>query len=144
MAGPAGGGNKARKLEFLLADALSKSCDSLITTGGIQSNQVRQAAGVAAIEGMQAHLVLRLPAYDMGAQYTINGNLLLCRLLGAKIHPVPFESDRGAYMQDLAEVLHQKGANPYIVPFGGTNALSTLGAVDLGVEAAEQAASLGF
>jgi len=142
--GPAGGGNKTRKLEFLLADALNKDCDSLITSGSFQSNQVRQSAGVAAKEGMQAHLVLRLPEHSMDKQYMTNGNVFLCQLLGAKIYQVNFECDREAYMQNVAKTLSEKSLKPYIVPFGGTNALSTLGAVDLGVEAAEQALSLGF
>ena len=142
--GPAGGGNKTRKLEYLLADALNKDCDSLITTGSFQSNQVRQSAGAAAKEGMQAHLVLRLPEHSMDKQYMTNGNVFLCHLLGAKIYQVSFECDREAYMQRVAKTLREKSLKPYIVPFGGTNALSTLGAVNLGVEAAEQAVSLGF
>tara|TARA_B100000676_G_C18039877_1_gene824228 strand:- start:407 stop:1414 length:1008 start_codon:yes stop_codon:yes gene_type:complete len=144
MVGPGGGGNKTRKLAYLLADALSKNCDSLITTGSFQSNQVRQSAGAAAKEGLQAHLVLRLPEHIMDKQYMTNGNVFLCQLLGAKIYQVSFESDREKFMQDLANNLKVNGLRPYIVPFGGTNALSTLGAIDLGIEAAEQASSLGL
>ena len=92
--GPAGGGNKTRKLAFLLSDALNQACDSLITTGSFQSNQVRQSAGVAAKEGIQAHLVLRLPEHRMDKQYMTSGNVFLCQLLGAKIHQVNFECDR--------------------------------------------------
>lgn len=139
VAGPAGGGNKARKLEFILAQAKSEGCDTLITAGVLQSNQARQAAGIAAKAGMRAEIVLSQPRRDMGPDYETNGNVLLCRLLGANIHLVPSDCDREKFMEELAEDLQAKGHAPFIVPVGASNVLGTLGIVDCALEINDQA-----
>ena len=119
--GLATGGNKTRKLEYLVADALQKKCDVLITGGAAQSNHCRQTAAAAALTGLSCHLALG------GFQpETTNGNLLLDKLLGATIH---WEGKRrkGESMPEIAEMLKQNGKKPYIIPYGGSNAIGTCG-----------------
>jgi L-cysteate sulfo-lyase len=125
------GGNKTRKLEFLMAEALAADADSVITAGGVQSNHVRQTAAAAAKLGLAAHLVLirnvpqdAIPAED---GYDRTGNILLDRLLGAEIQILPAGSDRAAAMEARAARLRAAGGRPYIVPLGGSNATGALG-----------------
>jgi D-cysteine desulfhydrase family pyridoxal phosphate-dependent enzyme len=127
------GGNKARKLEFLVADALDRRATVLVTTGGVQSNHARMTAAAAAISGLRCVLVLSgtEPRRAMG-------NLLLDRLLGAEVHvlAVPFDRPEeldAAEAVKLSEVVRQlegQGDLPYVVPLGGSNALGSLGYVD--------------
>lgn len=124
-------GNKVRKLEFLLADALAKKHDCVITIGGIQSNHARATAVAARQLGLQPHLILRRPSGTLDQPITLTGNLLLDRMVDAKIHTV----STGTYMQigsyklceQLAEQLREEGMNPYIIPVGGSNSLGALG-----------------
>lgn len=121
--GLATGGNKARKLEFLVAQALAQGADTLITCGAAQSNHARQTAAAAARFGLSCVLVLR------GAPpQQIQGNLLLDHVLGAEIvwaGDAPL-ADR---MEEIAESLRAQGRRPYIVPYGGSNALGVCGYV---------------
>ena len=113
--GLAGGGNKTRKLEFLVADALAQGCDHLITTGAPQSNHCRQTAAAAAHFGLGCSLVLR------GTEPpTSTGNILLDRLLGAHLY---WCDDRpGAeVMAAVAAEVKAMGRKPYIIPLGGSN-----------------------
>jgi len=121
------GGNKTRKLEFLMAEALAAGVDSVITAGGVQSNHVRQTAAAAAKLGLAAHLVLtrNVPRTEDG--YDRTGNILLDRLLGAEIQILPAGSDRAAAMEACAASLRAAGARPYIIPLGGSNATGALG-----------------
>lgn len=127
--GLAGGGNKTRKLEFLVADALLQGADTLITTGAVQSNHCRQVVAAASREGLASHLVLeeRVPgSYDRYA----SGNNFLFHLLGvASVRVVPGGADVDAAMQRLADELHAEGRRPYVIPGGGSNALGALGYV---------------
>lgn len=127
--GPAGGGNKTRKLEFLVADALQQGADTLVTTGAVQSNHCRQMIAVANREGLASHLVLeeRVPdSYDRNA----SGNNFLFHLLGVEgIRVVPGGADVVAEMERLADELRTQGRTPYIVPGGGSNAIGGLGYV---------------
>jgi D-cysteine desulfhydrase family pyridoxal phosphate-dependent enzyme len=121
--GLATGGNKVRKLEFLAADALGQGCDHLITTGGPQSNHCRQTAAAAARLGLGCSLVLR---GDSPAE--MNGNLLLDRLLGARLcwtggRPVD------EVMDEVAGKLKANGHNPYPIPLGGSTAVGATGYV---------------
>ncbi|MDP3486525.1 MAG: D-cysteine desulfhydrase family protein [Bacillota bacterium] len=122
--GLAVGGNKARKLEYLVGDALAKGCDTLITTGGPQSNHCRMTAAAAAKSGLDCHLVFT--SQDITVR---QGNLLLDELLGANIHFLG--SDDGALagkrMIELAEELKQQGKTPYIVPLGGSSPVGAAG-----------------
>ena len=139
--GLAMGGNKARKLEFLMADALQKGCDTVITTGGPQSNHCRITAGAAAKLGLECHLV-----FGSGEFADLQGNLLLDELLGAHLHWLePAEdSDIGQEMARLAEELAAKGRHPYIIPLGGSTALGALGYLYAVREVLQQADSQGL
>ena len=131
------GGNKARKLEFLVAEALSLGRDTLITCGGPQSNHARMTAAAARKCGLDPVLVL--DGDDPGRRA---GNLLLDELLGAEI---VFSGDResGAMMPEVARELEKKGRKPYIIPLGGSNALGSLGYVSCVEELTRQAAEDG-
>ena len=127
------GGNKARKLEFLVGDAKVKGATALVTTGGVQSNHARMTAAAARLAGMKAALVLT----SEDASPEPQGNLLLDRLLGADVHFVSGVPAKGETTsrenQKVAEVIaafEQNGETPYFVPLGGSNAIGTLGYVD--------------
>ena len=94
--GLAGGGNKTRKLEFLVGDALARGCDMLVTIGGLQSNHARQTAAAAARFGLDCELLLQQINGAPGGNYSYNGNLLLDHLLGAcLLYTSPSPRDRG-------------------------------------------------
>jgi len=135
--GLAFGGNKTRKLEYLLADAKSKGRDTLITAGAAQSNHCRQTAAAAAIAGMDCHLVLGGHEPE-----TPNGNLLLDQLLGARIH---WSGDlrKGERIPELYEQLRRAGRRPYAVPYGGSNVIGAVGLVRAVGELVDQLAALG-
>lgn len=138
LTGLAFGGNKTRKLEYLLADAKRKGATHLITEGGAQSNHVRQAAAAARLGGMQAVLVLNTPDADPPLQ----GNLLLDDLLGAQYHFVPTGKDRKPRMKELAAEIAAEGGVPYVVVAGGSDAIGALGYVAMILELNAQLAEL--
>ncbi len=117
LTGLAGGGNKTRKLEFLVAEALAKKADTLLTLGAVQSNHCRQTAAAAAKVGMRCILVLRghAPAEPLG-------NLLLNHLLGAEIRWAG-ERTREEVMDEAVAAERIAGRNPYPIPLGGSNPL---------------------
>jgi D-cysteine desulfhydrase len=121
--GLAGGGNKTRKLEFLLADALAQGADILLTTGAVQSNHCRQTAAAAARAGLECHLVLG-GAPPAGA----NGNLLLDVLLGAHLHWTAREH-RLTRLAELTDELQAAGRKPYPITYGGSDAIGARGYV---------------
>jgi len=129
LLGLAGGGNKTRKLEFLVADALARGADTLITCGAIQSNHCRLTLAAAVKEGMKCRLLLeeRVPgSYRPEA----GGNNFLFQLLGVeKIKVVPGGSDMMAEMQAIADEVAAEGRNAYIIPGGGSNPIGATGYV---------------
>lgn len=141
--GLAGGGNKARKLEYLLADAKQLGADTLVTIGGLQSNHARQTAAAAARFGFGCELVLQDVAGTPDNDYGTNGNMLLNRVLGAGIHQVPLTGDCQQYAAMLLATLQQQGKQPYLIPVGGSNATGSLGYVRCALELAEQLRQLG-
>lgn len=141
--GLAGGGNKARKLEYLLADAKQLGADTLVTIGGLQSNHARQTAAAAARFGFGCELVLQDVAGTPDNDYATNGNMLLNRVLGAGIHQVPLTGDCQQYAATLLATLQQQGKQPYLIPVGGSNATGSLGYVRCALELAEQLRQLG-
>lgn len=128
--GLASGGNKTRKLEFLLADALAKNADVVITQGATQSNHVRQTIAGAARLGLQAKALLEQRVTDFGEDYQRSGNVLLDELLGGEIVAhLPGGSDMQQAMEEYAATLREQGHTPYIIPGGGSNPIGALGYV---------------
>jgi len=138
LLGLTAGGNKTRKLEFLVAEALAQKADTLITCGAVQSNHCRLTLAAAVKEGLRCRLVLeeRVPgSYKPEA----SGNNLLFRLLGVeKITVVPGGSDMSAAMQQIAEDLAKEGRKGYIIPGGGSNAIGATGYVACAQEIQDQ------
>lgn len=143
LLGLAGGGNKTRKLEFLVADALAQGADTLITTGAVQSNHCRLTLAAAVREGMSCRLVLeeRVPGtYDPSA----SGNNFLYRLLGAEsLTVVEGGADLAAAMRAEAEAVASDGRSAYIVPGGGSTPLGALGYAACAQEILTQSFDLG-
>jgi D-cysteine desulfhydrase family pyridoxal phosphate-dependent enzyme len=141
LTGLAFGGNKARKLEFLVADAINQSSTVLITTGAVQSNHARMTAAAARLAGMRSALVLT----SKTEQPEVQGNLLLDRLLDADVHLLLPESGQtnDEAMEAVAEQLEAKGERPYIIPGGGSNAIGALGYVAGSLELAGQLFEMG-
>ena len=126
------GGNKTRKLEFLIGEALEQKKDTLVTAGGIQSNHCRLTAAAARKAGLDCHLVLN------GTPPKIpNGNLLLDTLFGAKIHFCNRE-ERDERLFLVADELEEKGKKPYVIPVGGSNSVGSVGYVDAMLELVNQ------
>src|SRR5258707_9443152 len=138
--GLATGGNKTRKLEFLVADALAQGADTLITLGALQSNHARQTAAAAAKLGLKCVLVLEERVSQPTDAYRHNGSVLLDRLLGATVKYVPRDSSMTAALEIVAEDVRNKGGKPYIIPGGGSNAIGALGYVGCAPEILQQAA----
>ena len=134
-----GGGNKIRKLEFLMAAAVQQGADTVITVGAVQSNHARLTAAAAARLGMSCHLLLQDIAVDTDRDYRGNGNLLLDRIFGAQVHHLPNDSDLELATESLLAELRETGRRPYIIPGGGSNALGALGYVECAFELLEQA-----
>jgi len=142
--GLATGGNKTRKLEFVVADALSKQADTLITQGGVQSNHVRQTAAAAARFGLRCEVILENRIGKDDVEYCESGNVLLDRLLGAQLHVVPSGTDMRAAMEDLAQRLRAGGARPYVIAGGASTPAGSLAYADCAEEILLQARSLGI
>ena len=138
------GGNKTRKLEFLMAEARSQGADTVISTGGIQSNHVRQTAAAAARLGLACELVLTRVVPWGGADYELSGNIQLDRLFGARLHLHGGDTDRGAAMEALAEALRREGRTPFVIPTGGSNTTGALGYAAAALELHRQLAALGL
>jgi L-cysteate sulfo-lyase len=136
--GLAGGGNKTRKLEYLLADAKNKQADTLITIGGLQSNHARQTAAAAAKFGFACELVLQDVAGTPKTNYHDNGNMLLDQLCGAQIHLLRLQQDCSAYAAELMARLTSEGKRPYLIPIGGSNVIGSLGYVRCALEILQQ------
>jgi len=130
--GLAFGGNKTRKLEFLVGEALAQGCDSVITGGAAQSNHCRQTAAAATAAGLECHLVLGGEEPD-----AITGNHLLDRLLGAVVH-WSGQYRKGEQIPQIAEELRSQGKKPYVIPYGGSNAIGATGFVEAMSELATQ------
>ncbi len=138
------GGNKTRKLEFLMADALKHKADVIITQGAVQSNHARQTAAAAAKLGMACELIFEKRVADPAEAYLNSGNVLLDRIFGANIRDVEKGSDMDAEMESLAADLRANGKTPYVIPGGGSNVIGALGYVDCALETLSQANKSGI
>jgi L-cysteate sulfo-lyase len=139
------GGNKTRKLEFTMAAAIEQCADLIITSGGTQSNHVRQTAAAAAKLGLECQCVVANPLLDFQADYVRTGNVLLDRLLGVQLHVA---ADTGqATNEELARLVAQAqraGRRPYVIPVGASDAVGSLGYVNCAIELLEQCAAGGI
>jgi D-cysteine desulfhydrase len=136
--GLASGGNKTRKLEFLVADALAHGCDHLVTVGGGQSNHCRQTAAAAARYGLGCSLVL-----GGSAPKVVSGNLLLNQLLGAHLYWTG-ERGRNQVIPEVMAEVERMGRKPYLIPLGGSNVLGATGYVLAMQEVSEQLSQAGI
>lgn len=144
--GIAFGGNKTRKLEYLVADALAQGCDTLVSIGGVQSNHTRQVAAVAARVGLRCVLVQESWVDWPDAVYDKVGNILLSRLSGADVRLVESEFGIGfkdSWQQAVSEI-ERAGGKPYAIPAGASDhRLGGLGFANWAFEVAEQERQLG-
>ena len=137
--GLSSGGNKTRKLEYLMADAVERGADTIITQGATQSNHARQTCAIAARLGMESHILLEDRTGYHDEAYAHNGNVLLDQLHGATISIRPADSDMNAEMENLALQLRDDGKKPYVIPGGGSNETGALGYVNAAFELTHQA-----
>lgn len=144
LLGVGGGGNKLRKLEFLIGDALTKSCDTLISFGGRQSNHARLSAAAAARAGMRCELILTPSAARSDDDFMMNGNVLLDEILGANIHFLPHGIDPIAYADELAVTLTKQGRRPYLTPLAGSSPVGCLGYANAAAEIQRQSITMGL
>ena len=138
------GGNKVRKLEFLVGDALARGADHLVTQGAVQSNHVRQTAAVAAKLGLACTAILEHRIETNDGAYLGSGNVLLDRLLGCAIEYRPGGTDMQAAIEEVGARLSSEGARPYLIPGGGSNATGALGYAAVALELVAQANELGL
>lgn len=138
-------GNKIRKLEFLLADAIGKGCDCVVTIGGIQSNHCRATAVSARYAGLESHLILRNNKLAAEKDPGLVGNLMVERLVGANIYQVSKQEYQQhgsvALLQYLTTSLISKGLKPYPIVVGGSDALGTWGYLNMIHELEKQIAA---
>lgn len=137
--GLAFGGNKTRKLEFLIAEALAQGATTIVSEGGMQSNHVRQTAAAAVKAGLKCELALdwRVPWTD--PSYGASGNLLLDKLLGARVHVCAKGQLRKDKAMEVCDEINARGEKAYFIPTGGSNPLGALGYVDCALEIIAQA-----
>jgi 1-aminocyclopropane-1-carboxylate deaminase len=145
--GLAFGGNKIRKLEYLVPDALAQGCDTLVTIGGVQSNHTRQVAAVAAKLGLKCHLVQESWVTWPDAVYDRVGNIQLSRIMGAEIELVnqPFAIGIKESWERALAGIRARGGKPYAIPAGASDhRLGGLGYVGFAEEVRTQERELGF
>ncbi|MBA4263493.1 MAG: D-cysteine desulfhydrase [Comamonadaceae bacterium] len=138
------GGNKTRKLEYLMAEAVAARANVVITQGATQSNHARQTAAAAARLGMKCHILLEDRTGSTDPDYTDNGNVLLNRLHGATVERRAGGSDMQQEMERVAERLSADGLRPYVIPGGGSNPVGALGYANAAFELVAQAAAQGM
>ncbi len=137
--GLATGGNKTRKLEFLIGDALAKGADTLVTFGAVQSNHVRQTAAAACRFGLACEALLDRRVPDRDARYETTGNVLFDRMFGAKLDYLPAGTDMNAACLERVKAIRSRGKKPYYIPGGGSNSVGALGYVNGALELLQQA-----
>lgn len=144
LMGLGGGGNKLRKLEYLLGAAIAQGCDTFVTTGARQSNHARLSAAAAARMGLAAELMLTDTVPREDPSYLHNGNQLLDGLFGATVHHLPRGADSLVAAHARAEALRAEGRTPYVVGSGGSSPVGALGYVSCAQEIQAQEAELGL
>lgn len=137
--GVATGGNKNRKLEFLMGEALAQGATHIVTQGAVQSNHVRQTVAVAAKLGLKCTAVLEHRVQTNDSDYNDGGNVLLDRLMGASIEYRAGGTDMQAAIDEVGARLKAAGEVPYVIPGGGSNPTGALGYVSVAMELLAQA-----
>lgn len=144
LLGLAGGGNKTRKLEFLVADALARGCDTLITVGAPQSNHCRLTLAAAAREGLKCRLVIEERVPGTYAPDAVGNNLLFDLLGAERVRMVPAGADLAAELQAEADVVAREGGKAAILVGGGSSPLGALGYAACAAEISTQAFEMGL
>ena len=119
--GLATGGNKTRKLEFLMPDAIKNQADLVVTVGAVQSNHTRQTAAACAKLGLKCLIVLEQRLKDAPNAYMTSGNVFLDKIFGAEVVLCPSGKDVKEYAEEIMAERKNDGANPYYIPVGGSN-----------------------
>ena len=136
--GLATGGNKTRKLEFLIADAIENGADMVVTQGAVQSNHVRQTAAAACKFGLDCHALLERRVPDRADDYETTGNVLFDQMFGTSLEFRPAGLDMNAEAMAVTEKLAAAGRKPYFIPGGGSNEIGALGYVSCAYELLDQ------
>ncbi|HEX7776058.1 MAG TPA: D-cysteine desulfhydrase family protein [Parvibaculum sp.] len=142
--GLAGGGNKTRKLEFLIGEALAQGADTIVTTGALQSNHARQTAAAAVAAGLRATLILMDIVPYEGRRYRSSGNRLLDEILGADVVVVPTGEAPADAFKRAMNGIEARGGKSYFIPAGGSNATGSLGYAAAYIEITDQLAGRGI
>lgn len=142
--GLAFGGNKSRKLEFSLGDALATGATAVITASSVQSNHLRQTAAGAARHGLDCHLVVSPALERFPRDHLDSGNVLLDQLLGARLHLAPSAADEGATIERVRRAIECDGGRPYVIPLGASDGIGCVGYVVAAWELLEQCQRGGF
>jgi L-cysteate sulfo-lyase len=142
--GIATGGNKVRKLEYLMGEAQAQGADHIVTQGAVQSNHVRQTAAVAAKLGLKCTAVLEHRIQTNDPDYLEGGNVLFDHLMGIEIEYRPGGTDMQAAIEEVGARLSGAGAKPYLIPGGGSNPTGALGYVHVALELLAQANEMGL
>ena len=128
--GLATGGNKTRKLEFLIADAIKNKAELVVTVGAVQSNHARQTAAACTLMGLKCLIILEQRVKDPPDVYMNSGNVFLNKLFGADVKICPKNENFSQYSEKIIEDLKSKGTNVYFIPGGGSNSIGSLGYVE--------------
>ncbi|HEY0418426.1 MAG TPA: D-cysteine desulfhydrase [Acetobacteraceae bacterium] len=142
--GVATGGNKNRKLEYLMGEALAQGADHIVTQGAVQSNHVRQTAAVCAKLGLKCTAVLEHRVQTNDTAYLDSGNVLMDRLMGIEIEYRPGGTDMQAAIEEVGARLSAAGSKPYLIPGGGSNSTGALGYAHVALELLAQANEMGL
>jgi L-cysteate sulfo-lyase len=142
--GLATGGNKTRKLDFLMGEALEQGADCVVTQGAVQSNHVRQTAAAATRLGLDCMVLLERRVPDVSPDYETTGNVFLDHLFGAQMRFVEGGEDMNAAAEALGRELEAEGRRPYVIPGGGSNPVGALGYVSCALEMLGQANDMGL
>jgi L-cysteate sulfo-lyase len=138
------GGNKTRKLEFLMADAIAQQADIVLTQGATQSNHARQTAAAAARLGLACHILLEDRTGKTDTDYRASGNVFLDHLHGASVEHCAANADMNGELAKVGERMRSEGRRPYLIPGGGSNPVGALGYVNAAIELVTQADTSGL
>ncbi|MEO1190018.1 MAG: D-cysteine desulfhydrase [Pseudomonadota bacterium] len=141
--GLAAGGSKARKLDFLIGDALNQGAEVIVTHGAVQSNHLRQTAAACARHGLHFEALLEERVRNASNDYYKSGNRFLTQMIGGKLHYCPAGADMSAALEECKEELLRAGRRPYVVPGGGSSRIGSLGYVECAYEILAQSEAMG-